>query len=586
MNDLSRERWQQIDAVFAAALEQPAAGRDAFLERACGHDPELAREVRALLASDPLAEAALGESATAFAGPLVDVVMPDSGAGDASQSAGVRLGPYRVIREIGRGGMGAVYLAERDDQQFEKRVAIKLVKRGMDTDEVLRRFRYERQILASLEHPNIARLYDGGVSDDGRPYLVMEYIEGQAIDIYCDQLCLTVDRRLELFRSVCEAVQFAHQNLIIHRDLKPSNILVTPDGTIKLLDFGIARLLQHDAPDDTSARTETRAFTPEYASPEQILGHRATTASDVYGLGVVLHQLLAGRRDVVTGTQDDRNHAARELVDRLPDRPSDSARAGVATIAAARGTSIERLVRRLKGDVDAIVLKALEKEPTRRYDSPRAFAADVERHLTGAPVIARRATHGYRLWRYARRHRSGVAASLTLGALIVAFGLFYSARITRERDLAERQRDKAEQVVGFLTGMLTAADPNKAQGDTLTVYDILARSEQRLDTALAAQPEVQEELWRVLGATYRELGDYTRARGLLERSYASALARRGKADSLALETASQLAGALQALGHRDSAERTVRRVLESRRAQYGESNRLVAASLNHLGELR
>lgn len=586
MDDLSRERWQRIDAVFAMALDRPPAERDAFLERVRGRDEELAREVRALLASELQAEAALGESATAFASPLLGA-MPFLGPdGEPSRAVGTRLGPYRLIAEIGRGGMGAVYLAARADEQFEKRVAIKLVKRGMDTDEVLRRFRYERQILASLEHPNIARLYDGGVSDDGRPYLVMEYIEGQPLDAYCDEHGLTVDRRLALFRSACEAVQFAHQNLVIHRDLKPSNILVTSDGTIKLLDFGIAKLLEHDAPDDASTSTELRAFTPEYASPEQIFGQPATTASDVYGLGVVLHQLLGGRRALAPGRGNNRLDAARDLAERFPDRPSDDARAGGPDIASARSTSLERLVRRLRGDIDAIVFKALEKDPRRRYDSPRALAEDVQRHLSGAPVLARHATPGYRLWRYALRHRAGVGTATTFAVLIVAFAVFSSARITRERDLAERQRDKAEQVVGVLTGILTAANPNKAQGDTLTVYDVLMRSEQHLDTALAAQPEVKEELWRVLGDTYRELGDYPRARRLLERSYTLGRSLRGEGDTLVAATASNLADALHALGQRAAAERLVRRVLDARRAQFGESHRLVAASLNHLGELR
>jgi serine/threonine-protein kinase len=585
MDDLTGERWQQIDALFAAALERRPAERDAFLDRACGRDGELAREVRALLASELQAEAALGESATAFASPLLGAMPFREPDGEASHATGTRLGPYRVMAQLGRGGMGAVYLAERADQQFVKRVAIKLVKRGMDTDQVLRRFRYERQILASLEHPNIARLYDGGMSDDGRPYLVMEYIEGRPIDAYCDEHRLTVDRRLALFRSVCEAVQFAHQNLVIHRDLKPSNILVTPDGTIKLLDFGVAKLLQHEATDDTSTRTELRAFTPEYASPEQILGQRATTASDVYGLGVVLHQLLAGCRPSRPG-RGKRIDVARDPAERFPDRPSDAARTGGPAIAAARSTSLERLVRNLRGDVDAMVFKALERDPRRRYDSARALAEDIERHLSGAPVLARHTTPGYRLWRYALRHRAGVGAATTFGGLIIAFAVFYSARITRARDLAERQRDKAEQVVGFLTGMLTAADPNQAQGDTLTVYDVLTRSELHLDTALAAQPEVREELWRVLGDTYRALGDYPRARRLLERSYALGRSLRGDRDTLVAATARNLADALHALGQRDSAERIVRRVLAVQRAQFGESDRLVAASLNHLGELR
>ncbi|MGH9884005.1 MAG: serine/threonine-protein kinase, partial [bacterium] len=348
MDERARERWLEIDDAFASALACPEPERDELLARLARGDEDLARSVRSLLASEPLAEAALGESASVFAIPLVQAEQQAGREGDATAVAGTRLGTYRVIAEIGRGGMGAVYLAERADDQFEKRVAIKLVKRGMDTDEVFRRFRYERQILASLEHPNIARLYDGGVSDDGRPYLVMEYIDGQPLDAYCDRLGLTVERRLALFRSACDAVQYAHQNLIVHRDLKPSNILVTPDGTIKLLDFGIAKLLQADVPDDTFTRTEMRAFTPEYASPEQLFGRPATTASDVYGLGVVLHQLLAGRR-VAHHDLADRVQTSREQAERPPTRPSDAARAAGMAVAATRGTTHDRLVKRLKG---------------------------------------------------------------------------------------------------------------------------------------------------------------------------------------------------------------------------------------------
>ena len=585
MDKRARERWLEIDGAFASALACPEHERDALLARIARDDEDLARSVRALLAAEPLAEAALGESASAFAIPLVQAEQQAGREGDPTAVAGTRLGAYRVIAEIGRGGMGAVYLAERADDQFEKRVAIKLVKRGMDTDEVLRRFRYERQILASLEHPNIARLYDGGVSDDGRPYLVMEYVDGQPLDAYCDRLALTVERRLALFRSACAAVQYAHQNLVIHRDLKPSNILVTPDGTIKLLDFGIAKLLQPDVADDTLTRPELRAFTPEFASPEQLFGRPATTASDVYGLGVVLHQLLAGRR-VAHHALADRLQTSREQAERLPERPSDAARAAGMVVATARGTTRERLVKRLEGDLDAIVLTALENEPQRRYESPGALAADIERHLTGAPVRARRATTAYRLWRYAQRHRARVAVAVTFSILVVAFPLYYGARVARERDRAQRQRDKAEQVVGFLTGMLTAADPNKAQGDTLTVFDVLARSEQRLDTALSGQPAVQEELRRVLGTTYHELGDYPKARRHLERAYALGMSLRGETDSVVGATASSLAKTLETLGVLDSAERTVRRVLELRRARYGDTSSLVASSLNQLGELR
>jgi serine/threonine-protein kinase len=577
MRALPPDRWRQVDRLFDDALRLPVDERTGFLARVGAWDATLAREVARLLDADDAAERALGESAAAFAAPLL-------AAAERDDAPPPRCGPYRLVREVGRGGMGAVYLAERDDAQFARRVAVKLVKRGMDTDEVLRRFRAERQILARLEHPNVARLYDGGASDDGRPYLAMEYVEGLPIDAWCDERRLDVDRRLALFARVCDAVQFAHRQLVVHRDLKPSNILVAADGEPKLLDFGIAKLLADDAGGATT-QGGARAFTPEYASPEQILGEPVTTASDVYGLGVVLYQLLAGRRPF-DASQARRYGTSDALEWREADPPSVAAAADGASVAAARGTTPERLARRLRGDLDAIVLRALERRPERRYGSPRELADDLARSRDGLPVLARRPTRAYRAGRFVRRRRVALGAGSATVAVLAALGAFHAARVGRERDLAERQRDKAEQVVGFLTDMLTAADPNRAQGDTLTVFDVLRRSEARLDTALAAQPAVREELWSVLGQTYLELGDYPRARRLLERSYAVGRRLRGPGDSLIVGTAGHLAGALRHMGERDSAERVARGMLAARRAQYGERHPQVGAALNVLGELR
>ncbi len=550
-------RWEEIDLLFQSAIERPAGERESFLAEAAVGDAELLREVKALLDSCDTAEMELGESAARFAEPLLATFRDDV--------SPTTFGPYRLLEEIGRGGMGTVYRAERADAEFEKQVAIKVVKRGMDTDEVLRRFRNERQILASLEHPNVARLYDGGVSPDGRPYLVMEYIEGRPITAYCDERRLGIDERLALFRTVCRAVQFAHQNLVVHRDIKPSNILVNQSGEVKLLDFGIAKLLDQSPTPDT--RTETRILTPDYASPEQILGRPVTTASDVYALGVVLYELLTGRRPYSPASVGDRTVLEREIP-----RPS----------AAVEGEKS----RRLRGDLDTVALKALEPERERRYQSALELLGDIDRYLEGQPVLARPATLGYRTRKFIGRHRAGVAVGSALAVLALAFGLYHSSRITRERDLAERQRDKARQVVGFLTEMLAAADPLQAQGDTLTVFDVLARSEARLDTALVAQPEVREELWRVMGATYRELGENARARRVLDSAYALGRALRGDRDSAVIETASDLAAVLQNVGERDSAEQLVRQVLKAQQAFYGEEHLKVASSLNHLGQLR
>src|SRR5829696_10380540 len=306
MKDVHDSRWQRLDAMLDAALELDPAAQAAFLDQACAGDPELRADAEAMLA-DAGAATFLDTPAAAFAAPLLPTQGGTEGGGTrggdkggatpAAPPDGAIVGPYRVVRELGRGGMGAVYLAERADGQFEQQVALKLIKRGMDSEEIHRRFLAERQILARLSHPNIARLLDGGVSADGRPYFAMEYVDGAPITAHCDERRLTIDERLRLFRGVCSAVGYAHQSLVVHRDLKPSNILVTSDGTVKLLDFGVAKLLRRGPGQETGVtRTGVRVMTPEYAAPEQVLGARVTTATDVYALGAVLYELLTGRR--------------------------------------------------------------------------------------------------------------------------------------------------------------------------------------------------------------------------------------------------------------------------------------------------
>ena len=365
MKDLSPDRWQQIDTLFAKALDRPADERSAFLRHACGNDPDLYRAVSQLLDEMDAAAHLLGESVTDFAAPLMPELEADLRAEDvADVSVDHRIGPYRIVGPIGRGGMGTVYLAERADDQYRQQVALKLVRKGMDTQEIVHRFRYERQILASLEHPGIARLYDGGVSADGRPYLVMEYVDGQPIDVYCDAHRLSVEARLELFEAVCEAVQYAHRNTVVHRDLKPSNILVTDEGRVKLLDFGIAKLVAEvpTAPAAPQTRTGWRVMTPEYAAPEQVRGAPVTTATDVYALGGVLYELLTGRRPLdTTGRSAAEVEAA--VLEQVPDRPSvvvlqpithqhrDGTPAETVapeTVSAARDTTSARLRRRLQ----------------------------------------------------------------------------------------------------------------------------------------------------------------------------------------------------------------------------------------------
>jgi serine/threonine-protein kinase len=521
---MTPERWQQIDALFAAALERAPDERQRWLNDACQGDGALRDAVLELLADAGAAEAALGESVSRYAGAVVARVQADLAREEAAElPLEGRVGPYRLLREVGRGGMGAVYLAERADAQFQKQVALKLVKRGMDTDEVLRRFRYERQILAALEHPNIARLYDGGAAEDGRPYLVMEYVEGEPVTRSCDARRLGIDARLRLFAAVCEAVRFAHGNLVVHRDIKPSNILVGADGRPRLLDFGIARLLDPAASDTPRTRTELRLLTPEYASPEQLAGGHLTTATDVYSLGLVLCELLAGRRPASAAA---------------PERPS--AMAGSTEAAALRGTTPERLRRRLRGDLDTIVLRALAEDPAHRYPSAEQLLADVERHLAGLPVAARGDSVRYRAARFVRRNRAAVVgAALVAASLVGGLGaaLWQAQNAARERDQARQERARAEQVSGFVLGLFEAADPlGEAGGDTLRVRALVERGAGRVRTELAGEPRLRAQMLTTLGRVYTNLGLYPPAQEMLDEALALAAApglARQRADALA-----------------------------------------------------
>jgi serine/threonine-protein kinase len=597
------DRWRRIDGVFEAALERPASERDAFLWEASGGETELYREVKALLDSDAAAAAALGESITAYAAPLLSAVR----AGLPADVQGIlpavgRLGPYRVLEEVGRGGMGAVYLAERADEQFRKRVAIKLVKRGMDTDEVLRRFRYERQILASLEHPNIARLYDGGVSDDGRPYLVMEYVDGQPLTAYCDGHRLGVEDRLALFQTVLRAVQYAHQNLVVHRDIKPSNVLVTDRGEVKLLDFGIAKLLDEAARGDASqTHTGARLLTPDYASPEQLQGRAVTTASDAYSLGVVLYELLTGQRPFGRAARPGvaAERSARELEAKPPsavvmrvaepavERGESGAgrdHAALEAVAAARGTTPHRLRRRLRGDLDTITLKALAAEPERRYASAAALFDDVDRHLRGLPVAARRDTTAYRAAKFVRRHRAGVlAASLVLLSLL---GGLSAALWQGER--AARERDVAQQVSTFLEGLFKAPDPfavDPERLDTLRIRDFLAQGALKVQRELRGQPAVEARMLTVLGEVYHSLGNYEQAQPLLEKALRLRQQLHGLEHADAAETQTKLGVLLRDRGDLAAAEPLLHAALATRRRLYGNAHADVGESLNESATL-
>jgi serine/threonine-protein kinase len=571
MNDA--ERWREVDRVFEAALDCPPGERPAFLEAACAEDPALRREVERLLAADARDAVFLDRPADEVLGLMV---------GDRGEQQ--RLGPYRLLRAIGRGGMGAVYLAVRDDEQYERLVAVKILRAGLEDTELRHRFLAERQILARLEHPNIARLYDGGSTEAGRPYLVMELIEGLPVDEYCDRHRLTVDQRLALFLRICAAVQYAHQNLLVHRDIKPANILVTPQGEPKLLDFGIAKQLGPAAAADSLTRTGLRVMTPSYASPEQVKGEAITTASDVYSLGVLLYELLAGRSPYQVAEGAPPYEIERAINEQGPERPGAALlRSGEPPpeeIAAARSSRPAALRRRLAGDLDTIALTALRKEPARRYESVARLASDLGRHLQDLPVSARPDTLGYRTRKFVRRHRAAVATAAAVVLLVTGLvaSLFVQGRQTAQ------ERDKSRYALSFLVDTFKQADPSQTRGEHLSAREVLDRGAERVSLELASQPDIQAALMDAIGEVNLGLGRIDRAAPLLEGALAT---RRRIVGSESLEVAESLehiASLRVARSDFAGGETLLAQALDLKRRLLGASHVEVAKTLNHLGQ--
>ena len=513
------ERWKEIEAVLDAVLACPSGERPETLHRLTGDDAELRREVESLLAAHAAADGFLDDSAEAFAGPY----LLHAAAGEAGDRPGAVVGRYRLVAELGRGGMGTVWLAERSDGEFEHRVALKLIKRGMDSDEILARFLRERQILARLEHPNIARLLDGGVNDDGRPYFVMEQVAGRAITRYCDEGRLTIEARLRLFMVVCRAVSYAHRNLVVHRDIKPSNVLVDERGELKLLDFGIARLLGNDGETVSGPTAGTgRLMTPEYASPEQLAGRRVTTASDVYQLGILLYELLTGQRPRQEGSGQSETTRRPSAVVRqavtVTHRSGSMETIRPAAVAASRGTSPERLRRQLRGDLDTIALRALREEPDRRYPSPEDLAEDVERHLANLPIHFGGDRASYRAAKFVRRHRLSVAA--VGGGVLLTLGLlgFDAVRVRQERDRARHEADKAIEVSQLMARFLQGWNPDASDRGEVSAKKLLGEAAIRAERELSPRPEMLAATLSILGDFHTTLGDWNKADSLLRRA--------------------------------------------------------------------
>ena len=487
----SAETWQRVKEVFDAAVDLEPGERAALLDRLCHGDPDLRSEVESLLASDDEAGTFIESPASAIPRDL----LPES------DYAGRSFGAYRIIREIGRGGLGAVYLAARADDQYRKEVAIKVVKRGLDTDDILQRFRAERQILAQLDHPNIARLIDAGSTEEGLPYFVMEFVDGQPISSFCETRGLSTRERLELFRQVCGAVTYAHQHLVIHRDIKPSNILVNEEGVPKLLDFGIAKVLHADDPLAAQTMTGIRVMTPEYASPEQVRGLPISTATDIYSLGVLLYELLTGRRPyrLTTSTPED---ISRAVVDQVPERPSTAVtRAAIAPQPAVIDA------KSLRGDVDNIVLMALRKEPTRRYATVGQFSEDIRRYLEGRPVLAHKDTLSYRAGKFIRRNKVGVAAAVVVLLSLVG-GIIATAWQARRAEANQARAEKRfADVRGLANALLNDIAPKieRLEGSTEARQALVSQSLRYLDS-LAGESADDLTLQAELAAAYEKVG--------------------------------------------------------------------------------
>ncbi len=589
-----RERWPEVKSLLAQALEVPPEERPALFSRQ-GAEPELIAEVEELLALEQQGDGFIDEPLFSFRQPA------------PALAAGSRLGPWRLLRPLGQGGMGTVYLAERADGAFELTVAVKLLKIGFDSAELISRFEAERHILARLIHPNIARLLDGGTSADGRPYLVMEHVEGEPIDQHCDRRRLSTRARLELFRDVCSAVQLAHQNLVVHRDLKPANILVTAEGTVKLLDFGIAKLL---APQPAEAETATSPtlgqlggapLTPRYASPEQVRGEPITTASDVYSLGVVLYELLTGHRPYRFETLSPAE-VERVVCGERPPRPSTAVRRTeeVATadggrllltpeaVAGLREGDAARLSRRLAGDLDTILLTALSKEPDRRFASAEQLSEDLRLYLAGLPIRSRPDAFGYRTRKFLARHALGVTVAGAGLTLLLAFAgamTWQRAEIAaRSREVAQ-ERDRAEATKEFLLELIGQTDPRLAKGQEITIRQALDQRAGSLAKETDLAPATRADLLDALGVAYRSHGRDKAAAPLLRQALALREQELGTDHVLVAESLHNLANVERSLGRLGEAERLIRRALAIQRRAFPQGHKSLARGLNNLASL-
>ncbi|TVQ15029.1 MAG: hypothetical protein EA364_03155 [Balneolaceae bacterium] len=621
-------RWNRLTTLFREILEKDDAARTTMLGKLSIQDPDMYREIKSLLDADT-------DESSILDGFAVDAVDLD----DLLSIDGSRIGPWRVVRRIGSGGMGNVYLAEREEGGFDQRVALKLIRHGMDSVQILRRFESERRIQARLQHPNIARLLDGGLTDDHRPWFAMEYVEGEPVDRYCTNNRLGVEERLNLFVTIASAVQYAHSSLVVHRDLKPDNIMVSGPADspeVKLLDFGIASVLDEGDDAVKLTRDGARPMTPAYAAPEQLLGKPVTTAGDVYSLGMVLYELLSGCKPY--STQEISVHDLAKLIEQTPPpRPSSVAvtadavsadkqmqqpvnrndelsgtgkdpvgsvpgdnrlndpleteRIPAGSIAVqnqALSPATRRLRRRLEGDLDVIILKAIHPDPGQRYQTVEQFIADIQRHLSGQPVHARPESKRYRMGKFIRRHKPMVLAGtlllITLIAGIVAFAWQFNIAAA-ERDRARVEAETSHQVAGFLQGLFASVDPSVSRGDMLTARELLDRGAVQIGTELAGQPDVQARMLDVLGNVYISLWMFEEALNVYEQALSIRQNRPFVRQEDIAQSYHNLGKAFNRDGRFRQADSLLTLAMDLRVSTFGERHPSVAQSLREMGSL-
>jgi len=578
MPAISSERWQSASPHLDRVLDLASSERDACLLSLWSRDAQVAADVEAMLAEHHLLD-----NEGFLNGPAL--IEPDE-----SSMAGLTLGAYTLVSPIGQGGMGSVWLAERSDGRFHGRAALKLLNAALVGRASEARFKREGSILARLTHSHIARLIDAGVSNTGQPYLVLEHVEGRHIDQYCDDERLGVEERIRLFLDVQAAVAHAHARLIVHRDLKPSNVLVTSTGDVKLLDFGIAKLLEHDAADDVGTvltRDGEFALTPKYAAPEQVTGGPITTATDIYALGVLLFELLTGQHP--TGADA---HSPAEFVRAVTDTEPQRLSATMvgadsdetAARAARRATTPERLRRLLQGDLETVVGKALKHDPAERYGSVAEFADDLRRVLDHQPIAARGDALGYRTAKFLRRHRRVVVTAALAASIVLALSLYYTVRLSAERDRARVEAAKASKVSELLTGLLTGADPYRTpDAKEPTIQNLLDIGAERVGKELQHEPELQVDMLNVIGRTYERMGLHTKALPLLERALEIGRRSLGPEHVTLAQALNNLGVLYREQGNLGAAEPLLRESLAMRRRLLGSEDKAVAITLVELG---